>query len=167
MKQTSSQFQRVIRDRLSHLFFHQQKDIPPLKLPKDLHVAQHEVMDELGTSASQLPVFDRPSLELFKVSDLTICIDNPIHFNTYRLKTFRSDAYDTVPTSFHVDISKYRTWCRKHASDSLQGGIRSDVWTFPKAEATFGRSESPGDLGGAVCCLCDSQGNSGNSARHW
>ena len=101
-----------------------------------------EVYRSLG-GLLELPeiIFNIPFMEFGR---FCVLLDEPIHFNRYRLKTLRSNFYEGLAS---FPLMKYRTYCRKHESECLKTGASIPFWTNDLAEQHFGPSQLSGDLG--------------------
>lgn len=71
-------------------------------------------------------------------------LDELLFFNRYRLKTLRSEIYNSFPG---IKADMQRIYCNKYEKECQKVGSTRQVWTSHQAEKIFGRSEDPGDFG--------------------
>lgn len=103
-----------------------------------------EVLGGLG-GKGEIPTLDFLKFD-FKVGRQVYVYDDEVHFNRYRLNTFKSDIYNIFSYKW---IEAYRRLCRSYEKDCLKAGMQERVWNGPPiATKIFGRSELIGDLSG-------------------
>lgn len=81
---------------------------------------------------------------LFENTKFVLELDDRLTYNRYRLKTLRSDIYDSFPG---INVERHRIYCNKFENECLKAGSAKGIWTNPESEAVFGKSEQPGDFG--------------------
>lgn len=82
----------------------------------------------------------------FKVNRFLFLYDDEIHFNRYRIKTFKTDLYDVFSFEW---LEAYKRLCRTYEKDCLKAGLQERIWNGPPiATKVFGQSEEYGDLSG-------------------
>lgn len=72
--------------------------------------------------------------------------DDAVHFNRYRLLTFKNELYRVFTYPWTVS---YERLCRQQERACLQSGLQERIWNGPPlASKCFGPSEESGDLSG-------------------
>lgn len=100
-----------------------------------------EVYHELGGINDAVP-FDFPPYD-FLIDDKFLILDEELHFNRYRNITLRSGLYESLPL---IKVDNYKRYGRQFEKECLKSGMRSGLWTNPKAEKFFGKSADAGDF---------------------
>ncbi len=113
------------------------------------------VFQRLEGKSERLPIFPR-NWDL-TIDTTALVWDDPLHFNRYRRATLRAEIYSEAWKGFQK--MKYSDFCRKHEGECLKAALAGAVWHNRHAEEAFGRSETPGDLGG--------MGSAGWKYRAW
>nr|WP_262916559.1 hypothetical protein [Belliella kenyensis] len=104
-----------------------------------------EVLSLLDGKVSQLPLLDHLKFD-FKINRNLFVYDDQVHFNRYRLSTFKSDLYESFSYNW---VEAYKRMCRTFERECLKSGIQTRIWDGPPiAEKVFGKSEVAGDLSG-------------------
>lgn len=103
-----------------------------------------EIFRELGGKG------DFPSLEKlkfdFKIGRYLILWDDELHFNRYRLGTFRSAMYSEWTFPF---AEGHRRLCRTFEKECFKAGLQQRVWQGPPlAKNVFGEASESGDFSG-------------------
>jgi len=99
-----------------------------------------EVYHNLG-GVQKLPIIRLPKKFILLENEVVLMLDEGLHFNRYRLQTFRSDFYHDLED---YPIEVYRNFCRKYEKECLKSGLAGKGWTFPFAEKHFGTPEERG-----------------------
>ncbi len=88
-------------------------------------------------------ILDRLKFD-FKIDRYLFLYDDAVHFNRYRLNTFKSEIYGT----FHFPwVESYKRLCRTFERECHKAGVHERVWNGPPVAARcFGPSEDFGDL---------------------
>ncbi len=82
----------------------------------------------------------------FKINRFLFIYDDAVHFNRYRLSSFKSDVYNIFTFAW---VESYKRLCRTFEKDCLKAGTQERIWNGPPiAEQSFGQAEEPGDLSG-------------------
>ncbi len=82
----------------------------------------------------------------FRINRFLFLFDDEIHFNRYRLSTFKSDIYNIFS---YFWLNSHRRLCRTYERECLKAGLFERIWTGPPlASKIFGRGEAPGELTG-------------------
>jgi hypothetical protein len=103
-----------------------------------------ELLEELG-GKGRLPLLEKLKFD-FKLGRNLICWDDELHFNRYRLNTFRSEMYSEWTFSF---AEGHRRLCRTYEKECLKGGMQLRIWNGPPmAKTLFGEPSESGDLTG-------------------
>ncbi|GAA0879624.1 hypothetical protein GCM10009119_25920 [Algoriphagus jejuensis] len=103
-----------------------------------------ELVDDLGGRTS-LPLLQKLKFD-FKLGRTLITWDDELHFNRYRLATFRSEMYSEWTFSF---VEGHKRLCRAFEKECLKAGMQYRIWTGPPvAKAVFGEASDSGDLTG-------------------
>lgn len=98
--------------------------------------------EELGGKGT-LPLLDKLKFD-FKLGRFLFVWDDELHFNRYRLSTFRSLMYSewTFPFS-----ESHKRLCRTYEKECLKAGMQQRVWSGPPvAQNIFGAASEPGDF---------------------
>lgn len=103
-----------------------------------------EVLEGLG-GIGAVPTLDILKFD-FKIGRQVFVYDDEVHFNRYRLNTFKSEIYDIFSFTW---MEAYRRLCRSQEKECLKAGMQERLWNGPPiASKIFGKSELPGDLSG-------------------
>ncbi len=82
----------------------------------------------------------------FRINRFLFLYDDEVHFNRYRLNTFKSDIYDVFS---YYWLDSHRRLCRTYERECLKAGLFERIWKGPPlASKIFGRGEFPGELTG-------------------
>lgn len=82
----------------------------------------------------------------FKIDRFLFLYDDAVHFNRYRLSSFKSELYDVFTFSW---VDAYKRLCRTFEKECLKAGLQERIWDGPPiARKCFGDSEESGDLSG-------------------
>lgn len=93
----------------------------------------------------KLPLLERLKFD-FKINRFLFLYDDEVHFNRYRLNTFKTDIYDTFSFQW---LESYKRLCRTYERDCMKAGMQERIWNGPPiASKVFGKSEEFGDLSG-------------------
>ncbi|PRY90444.1 DUF7255 family protein [Mongoliibacter ruber] len=93
----------------------------------------------------KLPLLERLKFD-FKINRFLFLYDDEVHFNRYRLNTFKTDLYDTFSFQW---LESYKRLCRTYERDCMKAGMQERIWNGPPiASKVFGKSEEFGDLSG-------------------
>ena len=103
-----------------------------------------EQFDELGGKGSA-PLLEKLKFD-FKLGRNVICWDGELHFNRYRLSTFRSEMYSEWKFGFS---ESHKRLCRTFEKECLKAGMQQRIWNGPPiARNIFGEASEPGDFTG-------------------
>lgn len=103
-----------------------------------------EIFEELG-GRGILPLLEKLKFD-FRLGRTLICWDDELHFNRYRLGTFRSELYSEWTFSF---LEGHRRLCRTFEKECLKSGMQQRVWNGPPlAKSVFGDASDSGDFSG-------------------
>ncbi len=103
-----------------------------------------EIYEDLGGSGS-IPLLEKMKFD-FKINRNLFVYDEELHFNRYRLITFRSDLYSELNYPF---LETQKRLCRSYEKDCLKVGMQQRIWNgAPLANRCFGESSDPGDFSG-------------------
>jgi hypothetical protein len=91
----------------------------------------------------QFPIFNLPKKYILLENNFVVLLDEILHFNRYRMATFRSSLYEAFP---ELPLEPYRNYCRKHERECLKSGMAGDLWTSPFSEKHFGSAAERGDF---------------------
>lgn len=101
-----------------------------------------EAFKELGGNGS-IPLLEKLKFD-WKINRFLFLFDLDLHFNRYRLSTFRSDLYRDLSFSF---ADSQRRLCRTFEKECLKAGMQHRIWNGPPvAQQWFGKASSPGDF---------------------
>ncbi|WP_186757934.1 DUF7255 family protein [Echinicola salinicaeni] len=82
----------------------------------------------------------------FKIDRFLFLYDDAVHFNRYRLNSFKSELYDVFTFTW---VDAYKRLCRTFERECLKAGLQERIWEGPPiAGKCFGDSEEAGDLSG-------------------
>ena len=82
----------------------------------------------------------------FKIGRNLILWDDELHFNRYRLLTFRSEMYSEWTFPF---AEGHKRLCRTFEKECLKAGLQQRIWCGPSiAINSFGQAEESGDFSG-------------------
>ncbi|WP_215226739.1 DUF7255 family protein [Echinicola shivajiensis] len=80
----------------------------------------------------------------FKIDRFLFLYDDAVHFNRYRLTSFKSAIYDVFTFSW---VDAYKRLCRTFERECLKAGLQERIWEGPPiANKCFGDSEEAGEL---------------------
>lgn len=103
-----------------------------------------EIYADLGGLGS-LPLLEKLKFD-FKINRNLFVYDDEIHFNRYRLITFRSDLYSELTFPF---LETQKRLCRSYEKECLKVGMQQRIWNgAPMAKHSFGAPSEPGDFSG-------------------
>lgn len=103
-----------------------------------------EIYEDLGGKAGA-PLLNKLKFD-FKINRSLILYDDELHFNRYRLISYRSDFYREFNLPFQ---EAQKRLCRTYEKDCLKAGLQSRVWNGPPiATHSFGPASEPGDFYG-------------------
>lgn len=103
-----------------------------------------EIFEDLGGKGS-FPLLEKLKFD-FKIGRHLIIWDEELHFNRYRLATFRSEMYSewTFPFS-----EGHKRLCRTYEKECLKAGMQQRIWNGPPvAKTVFGEASESGDFSG-------------------
>ena len=93
----------------------------------------------------KLPLLEKLKFD-FKIGRNLFLYDEEIHFNRYRLITFRSDLYSELSFPF---FDTQKRLCRAYEKECLKVGMQQRCWNGPPvAKHCFGEASEPGDFSG-------------------
>ncbi|MBC6366111.1 hypothetical protein [Algoriphagus sp. AK58] len=103
-----------------------------------------EILAELGGNGS-FPLLEKLRFD-FKIGRQLILWDEELHFNRYRLSTFRSGMYQDLSFPF---VESYKRLCRTFEKEALKSGMPQRIWSGPPVAGNlFGKASEPGDFSG-------------------
>jgi hypothetical protein len=103
-----------------------------------------EIYSNLG-GLNESPLLKKLKFD-FKINRTLVQYDDELHFNRYRLISFRSDFYRENNVPF---LETQKRLCRTYEKDCLKAGMQLRVWNGPPvAKHSFGESNEPGDFSG-------------------
>jgi len=101
-----------------------------------------EIFEDLG-GISNIPLLKKLKF-ILKINRNLILYDDEIHFNRYRLISFRSNFYNEFSVPFYEPQKRL---CRTYEKDCLKAGLQERIWKGPPvAEQSFGVANDPGDF---------------------
>lgn len=119
-------------------------EVNPSFLDKKGKAWLDEIYEDLGGSGS-IPLLNKLKFD-FKIKRNLILYDDEIHFNRYRMVSYRSDFYNEFNFSFY---EMQKRLCRTYEKDCLKAGLQKRIWNGPPiANQCFGPSGEPGDFFG-------------------
>lgn len=121
-----------------------EQEVNPKFLDSKGKVWIKEIFDELGGKGS-FPLLEKLKFD-FKIGRHLIIWDEELHFNRYRLATFRSEMYSewTFPFS-----ESHKRLCRTFEKECLKAGMQQRIWNgAPMAKTVFGEASDSGDFSG-------------------
>ncbi len=90
-----------------------------------------------------LPLLEKLKFD-FKINRNLFVYDDELHFNRYRLLTFRSDLYSEFNFPFVEGLKRV---CRTFEKECLKAGMQERIWKgLPFAKHCFGKASEPGDF---------------------
>ncbi|MFL0684916.1 MAG: hypothetical protein ACJLTB_17160 [Algoriphagus aquaeductus] len=102
------------------------------------------ILAELGGNGT-LPLLEKLKFD-FKIGRQLILWDEELHFNRYRLATFRSEMYQELSFPF---VESYKRLCRTYEKEALKAGMPQRIWSGPPVAGNlFGKASDPGDFSG-------------------
>lgn len=103
-----------------------------------------EIFEDLGGKGS-FPLLEKFKFD-FKIGRHLILWDDELHFNRYRLVTFRSEMYSAWTFPF---AEAHKRLCRTFEKECLKVGLQQRIWNGPPiAKTCFGQAEESGDFSG-------------------
>ncbi|WP_425638674.1 DUF7255 family protein [Algoriphagus yeomjeoni] len=103
-----------------------------------------EIYSELG-GTGEIPLLQKLKFD-FKIGRNLFVYDEELHFNRYRLITFRSDLYSELNYPF---VETQKRLCRTYEKECLKVGLQERIWNgAPVAKHCFGAASEPGDFSG-------------------
>ncbi len=103
-----------------------------------------EIFEDLD-GVGDFPLLEKLKVD-FKINRQLFLFDSELHFNRYRLMTFRSELYENLSFPFYVS---HKRLCRNYEKDCLKSGLQQRVWEGPPvAKSWFGLASEPGDFSG-------------------
>ncbi|MEP0713955.1 hypothetical protein [Algoriphagus sp.] len=119
-------------------------EIQPSYLDQKGRMWLEEIYKDLGGKGS-LPLFEKLKFD-FKINRNLFVYDEELHFNRYRLITFKSDLYFELNFPF---LETQKRLCRSYEKECLKVGLRQRIWNGPPvARHCFGEADEPGDFSG-------------------
>jgi hypothetical protein len=101
-----------------------------------------EIYVDLG-GIGPIPLLKKLKFDL-KIKRNLILYDDELHFNRYRLTSFRSEFYNEFNLNFY---EAHKRLCRTYEKDCLKAGLQERVWNGPPvAKHSFGEANEPGDF---------------------
>jgi hypothetical protein len=99
----------------------------------------YEDLDGVG----DFPLLEKLKFD-FKINRNLIVWDDELHFNRYRLITFRSELYTDFTYQFSEGVKRV---CRTFEKECLKSGMQERVWNgSPFAKKCFGKASEPSDF---------------------
>jgi hypothetical protein len=103
-----------------------------------------EIFEDLGGKGTA-PLLEKFRFD-FKIGRHLILWDDELHFNRYRLVTFRSGMYSEWTFPF---AEAHKRLCRTFEKECLKVGLQQRIWNGPPiAKTCFGPAEESGDFSG-------------------
>lgn len=103
-----------------------------------------EIYYDLG-GIGKLPLLETLKFD-FKISRNLFVYDDELHFNRYRLITFRSDLYSELSFPF---LETQKRLCRSYEKECQKVGMQQRIWNgAPIAKHCFGEASEVGDFSG-------------------
>ena len=103
-----------------------------------------EIYGDLGGLGS-FPLLKKLKFD-FKINRNLFVYDDEVHFNRYRLITFRSAFYSELNFPF---LEAQKRLCRSYEKECLKVGMQQRIWNgAPVAKHSFGLPSEPGDFSG-------------------
>ena len=103
-----------------------------------------EIYEDLG-GVGKIPLLEKLKFD-FKIGRNLFVYDEELHFNRYRLVTFRSELYSELNFPFS---EMQKRLCRTYEKDCLKVGLQQRIWNgAPIAKHCFGEASEPGDFSG-------------------
>ena len=103
-----------------------------------------EIYEDLG-GFGEIPLLEKLKFD-FKIGRNLFVYDEELHFNRYRLVTFRSELYTELNFPFS---EMQKRLCRTYEKDCLKVGLQQRIWNgAPIAKHCFGEASEPGDFSG-------------------
>jgi hypothetical protein len=103
-----------------------------------------EIYDDLG-GIGKLPLLEKLKFD-FKINRNLFVYDDELHFNRYRLITFRSDLYSELSFPF---LETQKRLCRSYEKECQKVGMQQRIWNgTPIAKHCFGEASEAGDFSG-------------------
>src|SRR5690606_6821790 len=138
------QLDRILREGGAEYDWQTELELNPKFLDLKGKAWLQEVLAGLGGEGS-LPLLEKLKFDV-KLGRNLICWDDELHFNRYRLETFRSDMYSEWTFSF---AESHKRLCRTYERECLKGGMQQRIWNGPPiAKILFGEASDSGDLTG-------------------
>ena len=138
------QLDRILKEGGAEYDWQTELDVNPKFLDLKGKAWLKETIDELGGKGT-LPLLEKLKFD-FKLGRTLIIWDDELHFNRYRLTTFRSELYSEWTFSF---AEGHKRLCRTYEKECLKGGLQHRIWIGPPvAKSIFGEASESGDLTG-------------------
>lgn len=103
-----------------------------------------DIYEDLG-GIGKLPMLEKLKID-FKINRNLFLYDEEIHFNRYRLITFKSDLYSELNFPF---LATQKRLCRSYERECMKVGMQQRIWNgSPVAKHCFGDASEPGDFSG-------------------
>lgn len=103
-----------------------------------------EIYEDLG-GIGEAPLLKKLKFD-FKINRSLVLYDDELHFNRYRLISYRSVFYKEFNLPFY---EAQKRLCRTYEKDCLKAGLQGRVWSGPPiATHSFGVASEPGDFYG-------------------
>lgn len=101
-----------------------------------------EIYEDLG-GVGKIPLLQKLKFD-FKIGRNLFVYDEELHFNRYRLITFRSNFYSELNFPF---LETQKRLCRTYEKECLKVGLQHRIWNgVPVAKHCFGEASEPGDF---------------------
>ncbi|REG94228.1 DUF7255 family protein [Algoriphagus antarcticus] len=119
-------------------------ELEPKYLDQKGHNWLKEIYEDLG-GAGKMPLLEKLKFD-FKINRNLFVYDDEVHFNRYRLITFKSDLYLELNFPF---LETQKRLCRSYEKECLKVGMQQRIWNgAPIAKHSFGEPSEPGDFSG-------------------
>lgn len=103
-----------------------------------------EIYEDLG-GIGKIPLLEKLKFD-FKIGRNLFVYDEELHFNRYRLISFRSDLYHEFNFPF---LEMQKRLCRTYEKECLKVGLQQRIWNGPPiAKHCFGEGSEMGDFSG-------------------
>lgn len=138
------QLDRILKEGGAEYDWQPELELNPKFLDSKGKAWLREIVDDLGGN-DRLPLMEKLRFD-FKLGRNLICWDDELHFNRYRLQTFRSEMYSEWTFSF---VEGHKRLSRTYERDCLKAGMQQRIWNGPPvAKTIFGEASDLGDLTG-------------------
>lgn len=138
------QLDQVLKEGGAEYDWQVEIEVNPKFLDSKGKVWLKEIFEDLGGKGS-FPLLEKLKFD-FKIGRHLIIWDEELHFNRYRLATFRSEMYSewTFPFS-----EGHKRLCRTYEKECLKAGMQQRIWNGPPvAKTVFGEASESGDFSG-------------------